>query len=100
METIKPFVSNEMDDSDVIELWLSRQRSPLTRSVYQRDINRLLAATKSALAETTALDLERFADALAGSAGSNLPGPNARRCPQLLPIRGTHRVLQERSGPA
>jgi integrase/recombinase XerD len=67
METINPWASNGLSDSEVIELWLSRQRSPLTRSVYQRDIGRLLRSTSRTLPETGALDLERFADALAGS---------------------------------
>jgi integrase/recombinase XerD len=65
METIEPRA--RLADSDVIELWLCRQRSPLTRSVYQRDIGRLLRSTSRTLPETGALDLERFADALAGS---------------------------------
>ena len=39
----------------------------MTRSVYWRDINRLLDWLDKTLAETTALDLERFAEALAGS---------------------------------
>lgn len=67
METITPQASEILSDADVTELWLNRQRSPLTRSVYRRDISRLLRSTGRALIETSALDLERFAEALAGS---------------------------------
>lgn len=67
METIKPPGSKGLTDSEVIELWLCRQRSPLTRSVYRRDIGRLLRLMSRTLAEIGALDLERFAEALAGS---------------------------------
>jgi site-specific recombinase XerD len=65
METIEP--PARLADIDVIELWLARQRSPLTPSVYLRDIRRLLRSTARKLLETSALDLERFAEALAGS---------------------------------
>jgi integrase/recombinase XerD len=65
METIEPRA--RLADTDVIELWLCRQRSPLTRSAYLRDISRLLRSTGRALARTSALDLERFAEVLAGS---------------------------------
>ena len=34
-------VSNRLDDSEVVELWLRRQRSPAIRSVYRRDMARL-----------------------------------------------------------
>jgi integrase/recombinase XerD len=67
METISPRVPLRLTDTNVIDLWLNRQRSPLTRSVYRRDINQLLAASDCKLAEATALDLERFAESLAGS---------------------------------
>jgi len=67
METIQPAADKGLTESGMVELWLNRQRSPLTRSVYQRDINRLLGWFDKTLAETTALDLERFAEALAGS---------------------------------
>ena len=49
METIQPRASNRLSDSEVIELWLRRQRSPLTRSVYRRDIGRLLRSTSRTL---------------------------------------------------
>jgi site-specific recombinase XerD len=65
METIEP--RPPLTDSDVIELWLARQRSPLTRSVYLRDIRKLLAWSGRKLVDTIALDLERFAEALAAS---------------------------------
>jgi integrase/recombinase XerD len=66
METISP-VPAGLTDAKVIDLWVQRQRSPLTRSVYQRDIRRLLRTTGLKLPKTSALDLERFAEALAGS---------------------------------
>jgi site-specific recombinase XerD len=65
MEIIAPRLPLRLTDTDVIDLWLRRQRSPLTSSVYRRDINRLLVWTERKLAETSALDLERFAGALA-----------------------------------
>ena len=67
METIQPAADKGLTESGMVELWLNRQRSPLTRSVYRRDIARLLDWSDKTLAETTALDLERFAEALAGS---------------------------------
>ena len=67
METIAPSVSPGLNDPKVIELWTQRQRSPLTRSVYLRDIRRLLRTTGLKLRKINALDLERFAEALAGS---------------------------------
>ena len=67
IEFIAPKVPLRLSDTDVIELWLNRQRSPLTRSVYLRDINRLLRSTDWKLPEITALDLERFAESLASS---------------------------------
>jgi integrase/recombinase XerD len=67
METIAPRLPLRLTDTEVIELWLRRQRSPLTGSVYRRDINRLLRSTDRTLAETSALDLERFAEVLADS---------------------------------
>jgi site-specific recombinase XerD len=67
METIEPRVSTRMDDAEVIELWLRRQRSPATRSVYRRDVGRLTTWSDKTLAETDPLDLEQFAEALAGT---------------------------------
>lgn len=67
METIDPRVSQGLADADVIELWLLRQQSPLTRSCYERDIRRLLSSAGKLLPQTAALDLERFAVALAAS---------------------------------
>jgi integrase/recombinase XerD len=67
METIDPQVAAGLTDADVIELWLRRQQSPLTRSAYERDIRRLLSWTGKGLAQTTALELERFAVALSES---------------------------------
>lgn len=65
METLEP--RPRLADSDVIELWLCRQRSPLTRSVYLRDISRLVFSIRRKLADISPLDLERFAASLAGS---------------------------------
>jgi len=76
METIDQPISSGLTDAKVIELWAQRQRSPLTRSVYLRDIRRLLSATSLKLTETSALDLERFAESLAGS---GLPHRDERR---------------------
>ena len=67
METIQPAADKGLTESGMVELWLNRQQSPLSRSVYRRDINRLLNWSGKPLAETTALDLERFAESLAGS---------------------------------
>lgn len=65
METIDARVSTGLTDAEVIELWLLRQPSPHTQSCYQRDINRLLKWTGKPLAETSAVDLARFAKSLA-----------------------------------
>ena len=67
METIDPHIAAGLSDTNVIELWLHRQPSPLTRSAYERDIRRLRSWTGKGLAQTTALDLERFAVALSES---------------------------------
>jgi integrase/recombinase XerD len=67
MEIIAPRLPLRLTDTDVIDLWLNRQRSPLTRSVYQRDVTRLLRSTDRTLSEISALDLERFAETLAES---------------------------------
>ena len=56
-----------IEESEVIELWLRRQRSPLTRGVYARDIRRLLTSSDKTLAETDPIDLERYAEKLAAS---------------------------------
>ena len=66
METSNPLVSNRLNDSEVVELWL-RQRSPATRSVYRRDVGRLTTWSDKTLAETDPLDLEQFAEMLAGT---------------------------------
>ena len=67
METSKPIGSKGLSDHEVVELWLRRQRSPLTRSVYRRDVGRLTTWSDKTLAETDPLDLERFAEMLAAS---------------------------------
>jgi site-specific recombinase XerD len=67
METSQPTGSKGLTDAAVIELWLRRQRSSLTRSVYRRDMARLGTWSDKTLSETDPLDLERFAEMLAGS---------------------------------
>jgi integrase/recombinase XerD len=68
METSgKPLVSKGLSDVEVVELWLRRQRSPATRSVYRRDVGRLATWSDKTLLETDPLDLERFAEMLAGT---------------------------------
>src|SRR5438105_4697134 len=60
-------VSNRLSDAEVVGLWLRRQRSQATRSVYRRDMGRLATWSDKTLAETDPLDLERFAEMLSGS---------------------------------
>jgi integrase/recombinase XerD len=67
METSKPPVPKGLSDFEVVELWLRRQRSPATRSVYRRDVGRLTTWSDKTLLETDPLDLERFAEMLAES---------------------------------
>jgi site-specific recombinase XerD len=62
----KPLIQSGLDESQIVELWLSRQRSPLTRSVYRRDLQKLTLLDKT-LAEVDPIDLERFAERLASS---------------------------------
>jgi len=56
-----------LTDKEAIELWLRRQRCSATRSVYRRDMGRLTTTSDKTLAETDPLDLELFAEKLAGS---------------------------------
>lgn len=65
METIEPHAT--LAHPDVIELWLSRQRSPLTQTVYLREVRRLRRSTGRKLPDTSPLDLEWFAEILASS---------------------------------
>ena len=67
METADARVSAGLTDDNVIELWLHRQPSPLTRSCYKRDINRLLKWSGKGLLQICPFDLERFAGSLADS---------------------------------
>ena len=67
MGTSQAPAAQRVTDEEVIELWLRRQRSPLTRSVYRRDISRLLAVTRKSLPDHNPIDLERFAETLADS---------------------------------
>jgi integrase/recombinase XerD len=55
-------------DSEIIELWLTSQPSPHTRSCYQRDIDRLSAFTGKPIGKLKLGDLQRFAQSLAGLA--------------------------------
>ena len=67
METSQPVLSKSLTDKEAIELWLRRQRCSATRSVYRRDMGRLTTGSDKTLAETDPLDLELFAEKLAGS---------------------------------
>ena len=67
METSKPFVSKGLNDVEVVELWLRRQRCQATRNVYRRDMSRLGTWSDKTLVETDPLDLEQFAEMLAGT---------------------------------
>ena len=67
METSQTIASKGLSDAEVVELWLRRQRSPATRSVYRRDMARLGTWSDKTLVETDPLDLERFAEMLSGS---------------------------------
>ena len=67
METSQPALSKSLTDTEAIELWLRRQRCSATRSVYRRDMGRLTTCSDKTLAETDPLDLELFAEKLAGS---------------------------------
>jgi integrase/recombinase XerD len=49
---------------EAIDLWLRRQRSPHTRSSYQREANRLIRLTRKPLADITVADLQSFAESL------------------------------------
>jgi hypothetical protein len=63
----QPTGPKALSDSEVVELWLRRQRSSATRSVYRRDMARLGTWSDKTLSETDPFDLERFAEMLAGS---------------------------------
>jgi site-specific recombinase XerD len=67
MRTSQPYGSKGLTDAEVVELWLRRQRSSATRSVYRRDMRRLTTWSDKTLGETDPLDLEQFAEVLAGS---------------------------------
>jgi integrase/recombinase XerD len=63
----QPTGSKGLSDSEVVELWLRRQRSSATRSAYRRDMARLGTWSDKTLAGTDPFDLERFAEMLAES---------------------------------
>jgi site-specific recombinase XerD len=67
METSNPLVSYGLIDFEAVELWLRRPCSSAIRSVYRRDMARLTTWSDKTLAETDPLDLEPFAEMLAGS---------------------------------
>jgi hypothetical protein len=69
--------SKGLSDVEGVELWLRRQRSWATRSVYRRDMARLTTWSDETLAETDPLDLEPFAPAC-GLRWRN-PSPRRRR---------------------
>src|SRR5436190_12586298 len=99
METIDPPVSSGLTDAKVIELWTQRQRSPLTRSVYLRDIPPADAhyrpgAFQNQRSRSRAIrrNLGRIGP------GAHFPGPHARRRPQLLSVCRADRVLRESCG--
>jgi hypothetical protein len=69
--------SKGLSDVEVVGLWLLRQRSWATRSVYRRDMARLTTCSDETLAETDPLDLEPFAPAC-GRRWRN-PSPRRRR---------------------
>ncbi|MBZ5623510.1 MAG: tyrosine-type recombinase/integrase [Acidobacteriia bacterium] len=56
--------STSYNDAQIIELWLGRQASPLTRDCYQRDVDRLLAYTCKPLCHIALGDLQGFAQSL------------------------------------
>lgn len=66
---MKHHISNVMtttsEDFRIIQLWLDRQSSPLTRSCYQRDVNRLLRHACKPLGNIGLADLQGFAQSLA-----------------------------------
>ena len=67
MRTSQPAGSKGLSDSEVVELWLRRQHCQATRSVYRRDMARLGTWSDKTLLGTDPLDLEQFAEMLAGS---------------------------------
>jgi hypothetical protein len=56
--------STSYSDAQIIELWLGRQASPLTRDCYQRDVDRLLSHTRKPLCQIALGDLQGFAQSL------------------------------------
>jgi integrase/recombinase XerD len=50
--------------NQIISQWLQTQASPLTRSCYRRDVDRLLAYTGKSLARLTLGDLQSFSESL------------------------------------
>jgi integrase/recombinase XerD len=51
-------------DAKIIDQWLQAQASPLTRSCYRRDVERLLFHCRKSLARLTLSDLQSFSDSL------------------------------------
>lgn len=51
-------------DSEIIGMWLERQRSPLTRDCYRRDANRLLGHARKVLRAIDLATLQTFSQSL------------------------------------
>ncbi len=56
--------SMRYSDTQIIELWLQSQASPLTRACYRRDVNRLLAHARKPLSRIGLTELQAFAQSL------------------------------------
>ncbi len=57
-------ISMRYSDSQIIELWLQTQASPLTRACYRRDVNRLLSHARKPLSRIALPELQAFAQSL------------------------------------
>ena len=62
MRTSQPTGSKGLNDAEVIELWLRRQRSSATQSVYRRDVRRLTTWSDKTLAEIDLNEIESDKD--------------------------------------
>ena len=61
---IRSVMRTSSDDAAILELWLNRQPSPLTRACYRRDALRLFAHTRKPLNRMGLPDLQSFAESL------------------------------------
>ena len=67
-------------DSEIIELWLDTQASPLTRDCYHRDAQRLLSHSRKPLTRIGLGDLHKFSQSLiAEGLAPHITGPHAGR---------------------